>query len=627
VKMMSHNNQGSLTKYIEYASGGQNAPTISDINYLKDKYTPSSICKSKMDLTHFYVDFTSEVDNLAISCNSNHINSLNLSNSSLNASEDYYYNIEPNETIYITYSEVSDLELMQPYILTINTNNSNAFTNLNVTCKLQNQVVQNSTSFSNEYDNKHQIIHEYGFNPLNQNNELIFEIKNNWTADIHIDDITFIPVSSTFNGISYNKHRMPVKMNQNQNLSKFIYNQDLKLQETRNMNEFLVSANTYSFIPDPLLYIAVSHSKPEVDTYLSFSIECPIEDPEISNVEWIVDETNTVPETPLIYKFEEIGEHNIKATITFQNNEIKTIENKIFVHPKLLNTNINVSPSGGYIGQFTTQVTLTIDNPSNLPTGNSIVECAWDVNGSNFFSDIVTTANGTFTFTPQNLGHVPIRVRFKDNMGNKGYAETEICVYKCQEDIDFVLQNTTVHYGETATFNIVNNGSCYVPQKYIWDFGDGTQKTETTYTNIQHSYDKPGIYNVTMQFYDQGYVLHTTTKSIEINNFPITATVNFPQGLNFEASTSMSLSNLLGGYGAYSVRWEYYLESTDTTLVTPTNIWLTVDQNNNTSAILNWNPEFCGNEVQLRCRIYDDVNSRTIYTSDFINVLGSGCFH
>ncbi|MFA7030259.1 MAG: hypothetical protein WC179_08300, partial [Candidatus Cloacimonadaceae bacterium] len=187
VKMMSHNNQGSLTKYIEYASGGQNAPTISDINYLKDKYTPSSICKSKMDLTHFYVDFTSEVDNLAISCNSNHINSLNLSNSSLNASEDYYYNIEPNETIYITYSEVSDLELMQPYILTINTNNSNAFTNLNVTCKLQNQVVQNSTSFSNEYDNKHQIIHEYGFNPLNQNNELIFEIKNNWTADIHID--------------------------------------------------------------------------------------------------------------------------------------------------------------------------------------------------------------------------------------------------------------------------------------------------------------------------------------------------------------------------------------------------------------------------------------------------------
>ncbi len=103
-------------------------------------------------------------------------------------------------------------------------------------------------------------------------------------------------------------------------------------------------------------------------------------------------------------------------------------------------------------------------------------------------------------------------------------------------NIDISFSKSTSTYGLsaceslTATFKAAPDNAV---KEFLWDFGDGTNSTDA---NPEHSFTKPGIYNV--------YLTYTTTEGCKgKTNYPLTATVYKMLKADFTSSTTQVCGN------------------------------------------------------------------------------------
>ncbi len=114
--------------------------------------------------------------------------------------------------------------------------------------------------------------------------------------------------------------------------------------------------------------------------------------------------------------------------------------------------------------------------------------------------------------------------------------------YNCTiASFKFDMNNVIAQFKKSATDSLKNGKGGCVPytinfedksiggEKFFWDFGDGTRKTFNRRTNVSHTYNKAGIYFVSLS------VVDSVTCKI-VSNFRDTITV-FPSGFNFPKDT------------------------------------------------------------------------------------------
>ncbi len=227
--------------------------------------------------------------------------------------------------------------------------------------------------------------------------------------------------------------------------------------------------------------------------------------------------------------------HNFTATTTFQYYSFDRlwITGFITVNPIIHDiavTQVKATPTAVKAGE-TVFINVTITNQGNatemfgvttyydtntigtqtgisLNAGESdVVPFSWDT------SDVV---GATYTISAE-ASQVPGEI----NVTNNKLIDDTVTVTPLQTPMaSFELHPTSPLVGDTVTFNA---SASYDPDgtivSYFWDFGDGTNATETD-PIATHTYTEPETYTVTLTVTDNDGLTETTTKDITVSSPP-----------------------------------------------------------------------------------------------------------
>ena len=153
-------------------------------------------------------------------------------------------------------------------------------------------------------------------------------------------------------------------------------------------------------------------------------------------------------------------------------------------------------------------------NPIGTQTGISlnagesdIVPFSWDTTG---------VAEGTYTISAE-ASQVPEEI----NVTNNKFTDGTVTVTPLQApNASFTYSPTEPQVDETVTFNASDS---HDPDgtivSYFWDFGDGTNVTETSPITT-HTYTEPETYTVTLKVTDNDGLTKTATKDITVTSPP-----------------------------------------------------------------------------------------------------------
>lgn len=151
----------------------------------------------------------------------------------------------------------------------------------------------------------------------------------------------------------------------------------------------------------------------------------------------------------------------------------------------------------------------TLLTSTSYPLDNSIITSwQWIINQHD------TLTGEQVYYTPQQYGHVPLRLVVQTNVGCSQFAVDSIIVYPlpdvnfnaygfCEQQLTNFLSTTSIPFGQIVD--------------YAWNFGDGTTSVDQ---HPSHTYAQPGNYQVTFTAISNEGCTNTISKNIEIKYKP-----------------------------------------------------------------------------------------------------------
>ena len=147
---------------------------------------------------------------------------------------------------------------------------------------------------------------------------------------------------------------------------------------------------------------------------------------------------------------------------------------------------------------------VTFDASASTPDGGTIVKYEWD------FGDGETATGKMVSHTYANPGIYTVTLNVTDSQGLWDIEEKQIQVVQPHgPKANFTWTPETPKAGEKVLFNASSslpgwNGTHIMPiTEYRWNFGDGNTTT-TTSPIVHHTYQKSGVYYVTLTVYAPG---------------------------------------------------------------------------------------------------------------------------
>ncbi len=154
-----------------------------------------------------------------------------------------------------------------------------------------------------------------------------------------------------------------------------------------------------------------------------------------------------------------------------------------------------------------------------------------DGNITSYYWDFGDGSNGTGVFTTHNYTsietyNVTLTVIDNDDLTD---SESKLIVVEKHPIATFTYSPTVPLVNQTVTFN----ASLSTPDggtitNYFWDFGDGTEITETNPITY-HNYTTTGTFSVTLNVTDSEGLWDIETKSITVINYPTASFTFLPQ--------------------------------------------------------------------------------------------------
>lgn len=295
---------------------------------------------------------------------------------------------------------------------------------------------------------------------------------------------------------------------------------------------------------DPIIDFSANRTSGYIPTYVSFDEDC-INVPPNTEYEWNFGNGNTSTlRNPPVQKYNESGSYDISLKIT--NPET----GDSFTGVKRDYIAIDDVPLVDFsIGDTTGNVPMKVQfdvDINNMPNDNaSDIVYNWN------FGDNTTSMLSEPVHTYQSIGKYDVSLSVYSRVYDEYYNITKPDFVEVNEPniAHFNANKTSINVSESIEFEavtIIEDG------QYSWNLGDGTSMTGT---NVIHSYDESGNYNVTLNVanlnhsdeYTREYYIHVY--SIPDAKFNITPTVGYQDTIFQISDESTNTSYYEWNYG------------------------------------------------------------------------------
>jgi PKD repeat protein len=135
------------------------------------------------------------------------------------------------------------------------------------------------------------------------------------------------------------------------------------------------------------------------------------------------------------------------------------------------------------------------------------------------FGDGATSTEKDPTHQYPDKGNYNVQLKVTDNDGGSNNVTISVTIYNIAPSSDFTFSPNTPETGENVEFTDTSSDPESKLSSWSWSFGDGSSSTEQ---NPTHTYQKNGIYTVTLTAQDDEGVTSTKSKKI---------TVTIPRGI------------------------------------------------------------------------------------------------
>jgi PGF-pre-PGF domain-containing protein len=168
------------------------------------------------------------------------------------------------------------------------------------------------------------------------------------------------------------------------------------------------------------------------------------------------------------------------------------------------------SSASSYLVGLGSTVTLRANaGGAALETGNPTY--TWEIDG-----ETVQTENRTLTWTFDQYGAFDATV----SVEAAGETDTDTLTVTVEDRVDPSAQFTaseTVTPGEDLAFDATVSSDNVAIDSYEWEFGDGTTASGDRLTTPTHSYDEPGVYEVSLTVTDTSGNAKTNTQTVTVD--------------------------------------------------------------------------------------------------------------
>ena len=223
-----------------------------------------------------------------------------------------------------------------------------------------------------------------------------------------------------------------------------------------------------------------------------------------------------------------------------------------------------VVPPDGMQPAFTFTPSAPVDHQSVLfdastsksSSGNPITSVTWD------FGDGTSGSGVQATHSFNTPGTYVVKLTIGDGVGRTASTSQQVDVGAgAGPAVTFTTSPSDPRVGEVVNFN----ASSTVPapgrtiRSYLWDFGDGEQKTTTTPTTT-HDYQRVGSFNVTLTVTDDAGRMASGSVSITIAADTPTAAFTWAQAVPSSTHTMIfdaSSSSAISGRTITSYSWNF----------------------------------------------------------------------
>jgi len=209
------------------------------------------------------------------------------------------------------------------------------------------------------------------------------------------------------------------------------------------------------------------------------------------------------------HNYTSIGTYNITLTVT-DNDNLTDSESKLIVVKKYPIAAFTYSPTVPLMNQI-----VTFNASLSTPDGGTITSYQWDFGDGNNVNETDPVTYHNYTIP----GTYNVTLNITDSEGLWDIESKNITIVKYPlASFTYSPENPIV--GETVTFDAslsTPNGGTLV--NYFWDFGDGTNTTETDPITY-HNFTMIGNYNVTLNVTDSEGLWDTESQIIPIAEFP-----------------------------------------------------------------------------------------------------------
>ena len=178
------------------------------------------------------------------------------------------------------------------------------------------------------------------------------------------------------------------------------------------------------------------------------------------------------------------------------------------ISPKTVNIQWNRPPTVATVDLLEVQLgeplTLTISQLGILdPDSDAQLEIIDSTQGSNGGQVLVSGDRQSLVYTPQKFGLDQFTFSVSDGFETIEGSQVQISVLQPELNFTKLPEEREVAPGEPVRFEAEidkqNLSSTAREQlSYLWDFGDGSEGIETSDTSVQHVYELPGEYVVTV---------------------------------------------------------------------------------------------------------------------------------
>ncbi|MFC3959008.1 PKD domain-containing protein [Halovivax cerinus] len=245
------------------------------------------------------------------------------------------------------------------------------------------------------------------------------------------------------------------------------------------------------------------------DTAISFDASASTDNDAIATYVWDLGDGSTATGETATHTYTDPGTYTVTLTVTDEVGNTDTDTVTVTVEDVTV-------PTADAGSDLTGDEDSSVSFDASASTDNdAIASYAWD------FGDGSTATGETATHTYADPGTYTATLTVTDDAGNTDTDTVTVTV----EDVTAPTADATTNESTgTATEAIAFDGSGSIDNhaiaSYAWDLGDGSTAAGET---VEHTYDAPGAYTVTLTVTDDAGTTDTATVTVTVEPGPATA--------------------------------------------------------------------------------------------------------